>query len=68
MKLKLLLWIAVSMLFFTGCKKSWLDVNKNPNELPTTISNYVFVGALYTTAYNYWGDNGTGNRSNEIGA
>ena len=68
MKMKFFSLLIIVVLIGAGCKKTWLDVNTSPNDLPTTISNYVFSGALYTTAYNYWGDNGTGNRSNEIGA
>jgi hypothetical protein len=66
--MKLFFLLIIVVLIGASCKKTWLDVNTSPNDLPTTISNYVFSGALYTTAYNYWGDNGTGNRSNEIGA
>ncbi|HLO83055.1 MAG TPA: SusD/RagB family nutrient-binding outer membrane lipoprotein [Chitinophagaceae bacterium] len=29
-----------------GCKKSWLDVNTNPNSLPSSTPNYVFTNAL----------------------
>lgn len=68
MKIKFLTILAIASLFSAGCKKSWLDVNTNPNELPSTISNYIFSGAVNTTATNYWGNSGTGNRYNEIGA
>jgi hypothetical protein len=30
----------------TGCKKTWLDVNTNPNTLPSSTPNYVFTNAL----------------------
>jgi hypothetical protein len=30
----------------TGCQKDWLDVNTNPNTLPTSTPNYVFTNAL----------------------
>ncbi|HEV8284948.1 MAG TPA: SusD/RagB family nutrient-binding outer membrane lipoprotein [Chitinophagaceae bacterium] len=68
MKIKLFSLLIIVVLISAGCKKSWLDVNTNPNDLPSTISNYVFSGALYGTAYNYWGDNGSGTRPNELGA
>ena len=68
MKIKLFSLIIIAVFISSGCKKSWLDVNTNPNELPSTITNYVFSGAQYGTAYNYWGDNGTGTRANELGA
>src|SRR3954469_25144741 len=68
MKIKLLSFILIAAVAGAGCKKSWLDVNTDPNNLPTATSNYVFTNALNTTAYNYWGDNGTGTRSNELGA
>jgi hypothetical protein len=36
-----------------GCKKSWLDVNKNPNQLTGTISpSFIFTAALSTTVAN----------------
>jgi hypothetical protein len=68
MKIKLLSFILIAAVAGAGCKKSWLDVNTDPNNLPTATSNYVFTNALNTTAYNYWGDNGTGTRANELGA
>jgi len=69
MKLKsLIIIILVGVTLGISCKKTWLDVNTSPNDLPTSVSNYVFSGAENTTAYNYWGDNGTGQRSNELGA
>jgi Starch-binding associating with outer membrane len=30
---------------FSGCKKDWLAINTNPNELPSTSPNNVFTGA-----------------------
>lgn len=63
-----LILLATGMFMTTGCKKTWLDVNTNPNELPTATSNYVFTNALNTSANNYWGDNSTGTRANELGA
>ena len=46
----------------TGCQKSWLDVNTNPNTLPSSTPNYVFTNALTRLA------SGNGNLlSNETG-
>ncbi len=33
------------LLALASCKKSWLDVNTNPNELPSSTPNFVFTGA-----------------------
>ncbi len=30
----------------TGCQKDWLDVNTNPNTLPTSTPDYVFTNGL----------------------
>ena len=42
------------MLFFAGsaCKESFLDINTNPNQLPTASPNFVFTNALNTSAAN----------------
>src|SRR5687768_17614005 len=34
----------------TACKKSWLDINLNPNELPTSTPDFVFTAAANRTA------------------
>jgi hypothetical protein len=34
----------------SGCKKSWLDINTNPNQLPTSTPDYVFTAAANRTA------------------
>jgi hypothetical protein len=34
----------------TGCRKSWLDINTNPNELPTSTPDFVFTAAVNRTA------------------
>lgn len=47
-KIKLLL--ALSVIIFTGCKKEWLDINTNPNQLPTSTPDYVFTSAANRTA------------------
>lgn len=52
----------------SSCKKSWLDVNDNPNIPPVTVSNYTFANALNTTAFDFWGNNSTGTYPNELGA
>src|SRR6516164_4837762 len=68
MKIRMILILTAGIMVASGCKKTWLDVNTSPNDLPTATSNYVFTNAENTSAYNYWGDNGTGQRSNELGA
>src|SRR6188474_2903943 len=46
----------------TGCQKDWLDVNTNPNTLPTSTADFVFTNALARMA------SGSGNLlSNETG-
>ena len=37
-------------LAMTSCKKTWLDINTNPNSLPTPRPDYVFTGALNRAA------------------
>lgn len=34
----------------TGCKKDWLDINTNPNTLPSATPNFVFTNALARVA------------------
>ena len=31
---------------FTGCKKSWLDVNTNPNQVTSSTPEFIFTNAL----------------------
>lgn len=46
----------------TGCQKDWLDVNTNPNTLPTSTPDFVFTNALARMS------TGTGNlTANETG-
>lgn len=46
MKLKHILSLALaSGLVMTSCKKSWLDVNTNPNALTSSTPDYLFSGA-----------------------
>lgn len=35
----------LAAIIFSGCKKQWLDINTNPNELPSTSPNNVFTAA-----------------------
>jgi hypothetical protein len=62
MKMKILFKILMlaAVVGVGGCKKSWLDVNTNPNTLPTASPNFVFTNALYTTATNEVFQNETG--------
>lgn len=54
MKLKVVLFAATLVGFVgTGCKKSWLDVNKDPNNITGQASvSLVFTNALATTTAN----------------
>jgi hypothetical protein len=61
MKFKPLYAIALSALMAaTGCKKSFLDVNVNPNSLPTATPAFVLTNAMNTTANNMVSPNETG--------
>lgn len=52
MKFKISLYIAAFTLVFSSCKKEWLDVNTNPNEILTSTPDYVFTaGAARTVAF-----------------
>jgi hypothetical protein len=63
MKLKHIVAVALVAGSLAGCKKSWLDVNTNPNALPSSTPDYVFTGALTRMA------GGGGNLlSNELGS
>lgn len=59
MKIKSLFVIAFALLA-SSCDKSFLDVNTNPNTLPTASPNYVFTNALNTSATNMLNPNETG--------
>ena len=50
MKFRIITLVASAAMLFAGCKKSFLDVNTNPNTLPTASPNFVFTNALNTTA------------------
>jgi hypothetical protein len=60
MKLKSFLIIALFAFFISSCKESFLDINTNPNALPTASPNFVLTNALNTTAANMVGPNETG--------
>ncbi len=53
MKQKLFYTIIIVAAFAgAGCKKSFLDINTNPNALPTATPSFVFTNALNVTASN----------------
>ncbi|MBC7886716.1 MAG: SusD/RagB family nutrient-binding outer membrane lipoprotein [Ferruginibacter sp.] len=45
-KLKTILLVACIGLTVTGCKKTWLDINTNPNSLPPTRPDFEFTAAI----------------------
>jgi len=50
-KLRTLIPVAcLSILSLTGCKKDWLDINTNPNTLPTPRPDYVLTSAINRNA------------------
>ncbi|MBK8776502.1 MAG: SusD/RagB family nutrient-binding outer membrane lipoprotein [Saprospiraceae bacterium] len=55
------------ILLMASCTESFLDVNTNPNNLPSATPSYVFTNALNTTAENMVGSNVVGNGVNQIG-
>lgn len=61
MKLKSFFIAVLVVLASSACKESFLDINTNPNVLPTASPSYVFTNALNTTTSNMLG-------SNEIGS
>lgn len=52
MKFKSYIIIVLITFFGTSCKESFLDINTNPNALPTALPNFVFTNALNTSAAN----------------
>jgi SusD/RagB-like outer membrane lipoprotein len=51
MKIKTILFTMVlAGLALTGCKKEWLDINTNPNQLPLSSPNFVFTSGVNRTA------------------
>lgn len=49
MKFKISFIIAVVALSLGSCKRSWLDVNTNPNQLPTSTPDFVFTAGVART-------------------
>lgn len=60
MKLKILFIVGIIILIDTGCKKTFLDINTNPNVLPTSTPSYVFTNALNVASTNMVGPNEIG--------
>jgi hypothetical protein len=51
MKLKYIIVLALGVVSFTtSCKKTWLDINTNPNQLPTSSPDYLFTSGVNRTA------------------
>jgi hypothetical protein len=47
---RIIIILACLGIALSGCKKSWLDINTNPNQLPTSTPDYVFTAAANRTA------------------
>lgn len=60
MKIKSLYILGLAAVLGTGCSKSFLDVNTNPNSLPTATPAFVIANALNTTSTNMVGPNEIG--------
>ncbi|WP_018618478.1 SusD/RagB family nutrient-binding outer membrane lipoprotein [Spirosoma luteum] len=61
MKVKALIIATMVALVGNGCKtKDFLNINTNPNQLPTASPNYLFTNALNVTAVNVLGTNELG--------
>jgi Starch-binding associating with outer membrane len=60
MKLKSIILLGFILLAGTSCNEKFLDVNTNPNSLPTALPNFVFTNAVNTTASNMVFSNETG--------
>ncbi|MEI7588376.1 MAG: SusD/RagB family nutrient-binding outer membrane lipoprotein [Chitinophagia bacterium] len=60
MKLNTLYIAAFLVIVGTGCKKDFLDVNTNPNALPTATPAFVLANALNQSAINMLAPNETG--------
>ena len=60
---RIIIILALFGMVLSGCKKSWLDINTNPNQLPTSTPDFVFTAAANRTAAildpneigSYWG-------------
>lgn len=60
MKIKSIFLSAVVALMSSACSESFLDINTNPNTLPTASPNFVFTNAENTSATNMVSPNETG--------
>lgn len=60
MKLKSLYIIGLAAVLGAGCNKTFLDVNTNPNSLPTATPAFVISNALNVTSTNLTGPNDLG--------
>lgn len=60
MKLKSLYILGLAAVLGTGCNKTFLDVNTNPNQLPTATPAFVIANALNVTTTNMTGPNDLG--------
>ena len=60
MKLKSLYILGIAAVLGTGCNKTFLDVNTNPNSLPTATPAFVIANALNVTGTNMVGPNELG--------
>jgi hypothetical protein len=67
MKIKSILILAFVALIGSSCNEKFLDINTNPNSLPTASPNYVFTNALNISATNMAGDNSR-QGINEVGS
>ena len=52
MKYKIYISILFLAFLISSCKESFLDINTNPNSLPTASPNFVLTNALNTSAAN----------------
>lgn len=59
-KFRIIYLLIAAGVVFGSCKKQFLDVNTNPNTLPTASPNFVLTNALNTTARNEVFQNETG--------
>ncbi len=60
MKIKSLIILAFVAMVGSSCNEKFLDINTNPNTLPTALPNYVFTNALNTSTVNMLNANETG--------
>jgi len=53
MKNLIIKFLCISLIMtFGGCTEDWLDINTNPNSLPTATPSFVFTNALNTSTTN----------------